>query len=69
VLVENLVKNYVRTSGKMTLSNKDKVQFMESIGAEAKRMCYSTGALVWVFPNLKAKVREWRNDNATSQWN
>lgn len=67
VLVENLVKNCVMTLGKMTLSKNDKIQFMESIGAEAKRMCYSTGPLIWVFPNLKVKLREWRGDNEAVQ--
>ena len=67
VLVENLVKNYVRNSGKMALSEKDKIQFMESVGSEAKRMCCTTGVLVWMFPNLKAKLREWRNDNEAVQ--
>ncbi len=67
VLVENLVKNYIRASGKLALGEKDKVQFLQAIGAEAKRMCCTTGVLVWMFPNLKTKLREWRNDNAAVQ--
>lgn len=63
ILIETTAKNYIRGSGKMALSQNDKVQFMKSIGSEAKRMCYTTGVLVWMFPNYNARVREWRQDN------
>jgi len=62
VLADQLCKNYIHKEKKMALSQKDKLQLMEACGAEAKRMCYTTGMLVWMLPNYKARVREWRDD-------
>jgi hypothetical protein len=68
ILIENVAKSYLKTNNKVSFSHNDKVQFMEKLGTEAKRMCYVTGVLVWMFPNYNARVREWRNDNAAVQF-
>lgn len=62
LLIDQLCKNYIR--GKESLTEHEKIQIMEAMGLEARRMCYSKGPLVWILPNMKARVREWRNDNS-----
>lgn len=59
ILCEQLIKARIQ----QTESTKkiDKIQLMQSLGIEAKRMTYVVGPLIFVLPNLKPKVREWRS--------
>jgi hypothetical protein len=49
------------------MSREEKIQFMASMGEEAKRMSNTTGVLVWLLPNMNIKVREWREGMDTYQ--
>ena len=66
LMVDNLIRGIVATKvnpKKMIFTSQDKVQIIQLMGLEAKRMTERSGPLVIMFPDqhyYKAKMSEWR---------